>query len=224
MRFLRRFSNKGRWRLDRLAAFSDGVIAIVITLLVLGLEVPSAHAVPQAELGEYLAASLYPLVGYIVSFVLIGMYWMQHYLIFHFLTHADRPFVVLNLLFLLCLTFLPFPTGLHAVYRDDELAVALYGGALALCGFSLLVLWYYATHRRRLVSEALPQNVVKSVTMRLAISPALCLVAIAASFINPWISRFVFLTIPLCYSSPQIDQASAEMQSAKEQSDSGPPE
>lgn len=108
-----------KWKLDRVSALSDGVIAIVITLLVLGLEVPSAQTEPEQELAGYLLQSLPAIVGYVVSFIIILMYWMQHYAIFHFVTRANRPFVLLNGVFLLFLTFLPFPTGLHAAYFDD---------------------------------------------------------------------------------------------------------
>ena len=218
MRFLfSRISGTGRWKVERLAGLSDGVIAIVITLLVLGLEVPSVHDVPDAELGEYLIDSLFPIVGYVLSFLLIGMYWMQHFAIFHFLTHANRPFVVLNLMFLLCLTFLPFPTGLHAVYRDDEMAVVLYGVAQILCGLSLMLLWYYATEDRRLVRNDMPPEIIRNMMLRLAASPVLCVIAIGASFLNPWISRFIFFAIPFCYLSQRVvDEGWAKMEGREE--------
>jgi uncharacterized membrane protein len=70
-------------RLERLVAFSDAVLAIVITLLVLGLEVPSVHKIPEQQLPEYLADSIPSVLAYITSFFLVGMYWLQHYVIFH---------------------------------------------------------------------------------------------------------------------------------------------
>ena len=74
-RFTSFINSKDGWKLERLAAFCDGVIAIVITLLVLGIEVPSVHSVTQEELGDYLLATLPSIIGYVVSFVMIGMYW-----------------------------------------------------------------------------------------------------------------------------------------------------
>ena len=117
---------------DRLTAFCDGVIAIAITLLVLGLEVPSVHEVPDQELSSYLLESLHPVMGYVGSFVLVGTYWLQHYVIFHYITGVNRFFVALNGLFLLCVSFVPFPTGLQASYRHDELAMAIYAGTQAV--------------------------------------------------------------------------------------------
>lgn len=211
--FAHKTKETGCWRLERLAAFSDGVIAIIITLLVLGIEVPSVHQVTKRELGDYLLASIYPICGYVLSFFLIGMYWMQHYAISHFLTHVNRPFIILNIIFLLFLSFLPFPTGLHAVYRADELAVVVYGVAQIFCGLSLLALWLYATRNHRLVSDSIPPEVVSSMSRRLAFAPVLCLVAIAVSYMNPWVSRLVFVAIPCCYVSHRIvDQGWMEMQ------------
>jgi hypothetical protein len=78
-------------RLERLVAFSDAVLAIAITLLVLGLEVPSVHKVPEQQLPEYLIDSIPSVLAYITSFFLVGMYWLQHYVIFHYVLHANRP-------------------------------------------------------------------------------------------------------------------------------------
>jgi uncharacterized membrane protein len=152
------------------------VIAIAITILVLGLEVPSVHEVPESKLSDFLLASVHSVLGYILSFLLIGMYWIQHYTICHALSRADRPFLLLNLVFLLCLSFLPFPTGLYSVYRDDELSVFVYAVAQSACAFSLLVLWFYATWNHRLISPDFSTRNVTSVTRRLTITPVLCAV------------------------------------------------
>ena len=192
------------WKLDRLAAFSDGVIAIAITILVLGLEVPSVHEVPKSELIEFLRDAMHPALGFVISFVVIGTYWMEHYAIFHFLTHATRSFVALNGLFLLCLSFLPFPTGLQAAYRHDELAMALYGVAQILCGLSLAGLWLYASWNRRLIDPRVPTVVMKSMTWRLLMAPAVSLLAIACSFVSITLSRVMFLAIPLLYLSVRV--------------------
>src|SRR5690348_10868542 len=113
-------------RLERLVGFSDAVLAISITLLVLGLEVPSVHKIPEKELPSYLVDSGPSILAYIASFLLVGMYWLQHYVIFHYVEHANRRLVFWNGLFLLSVSFLPFPTGVQAVYRGDRLAVVFF--------------------------------------------------------------------------------------------------
>ncbi|WP_372718524.1 TMEM175 family protein [Novipirellula sp.] len=192
------------FKLDRLAGFSDGVIAIAITLLVLGLEVPSSHTVNTSELGNYLRESLHPAMGYVVSFVLIGTFWLSHYVIFHYLTHATRPLIVLNGLFLLCLTFLPFPTGLQAAYRHDEFAMVFYSFSLFMCGVTLLGIWLYASKQHRLINPNTSPTVVQSMTQRLAIAPSLCILAIGCSFLSIGISRMILLAIPCFYFSHQL--------------------
>ncbi len=185
--------------LERLAAFSDAVIAIAITILVLGIEVPSVHEVPKSELIDYLRGSLHTILGFVISFVLIGTYWLEYYCIFHFLTHATRAFVVINAMFLLCVTFLPFPTGLQAVYRHDVLAMVLYGGVQLLCGLSLLALWVYSSSNYRLVKPQTPPQVINRITHRLMIAPGLCTLAIGLAFIDILASRLVLAFIPLVY-------------------------
>lgn len=189
---------------DRLAAICDGVIAIAITLLVLGIEVPTVHEVPKSELVAYLTNSLHSILGYVTSFVLIGTYWLEHYAIFHFLTHVTRPFIALNGLFLLCLTFLPFPTGLQAAYREDELAMVLYAVAHLFCGLSLLSIWLYAVQDARLIARDQSPVVLRSMSRRLMVAPGLSLLAIACAFIDVWASRFVLLSIPLFYLSHRV--------------------
>lgn len=199
-------ANTCRYNVDRLGAFSDAVIAIAITILVLGLEVPSVHEVPESGLSGFLKDSVFSVLGYVLSFFLIGTYWLQHYEIFHFLSHVNRPFAVLNLNFLLFVSFIPFPTGLHVAYWHDELSVILFAMAQIACALSLLGLWIYATWDHRLVADDLPQHIVSALTWRITVTPMLCLVAIAVSFINPFFSRLVFATIPLiALTRPSLD-------------------
>jgi len=185
----------------RLEAFSDGVIAIAITLLVLGLEVPSIHEIPEKELPKYLFDSLHAVFGYVISFIMIGIYWLQHYAIFHYVDRVNRVLVLLNMLFLLAISFIPFPTGLQSAYRFDKLAVVLYGIAQIVCGLSLLALWMYATQNKRLVVPDTSPEIIKSMTRRIAITPIICCVAVILSNLNVPLSKLVYLTVPVFYFS-----------------------
>lgn len=199
-------------KLERLVGFSDAVLAIVITLLVLGLNVPDAHKVPEKQLPEYLHDSIPSVLAYITSFVLVGMYWLQHFVIFHYVHHANRTLILLNSLFLLSVSFLPFPTGLQAVYREDHLAVGFFGCAHILCGLTLLALWLYATHRHRLIASMVPHAVVRSMTRRIAIIPTLSVLAILVSFYSVWAGKLCFLVIPACYLSHRLVDAGWQQQ------------
>ncbi len=192
------------YKTDRLVAFSDGVIAIAITLLVLGLEVPSVHDVPEQRLTTYLFESWRPFLGYISSFVLVGTYWLQHYAIFHYIERADRKLVYLSGLFLLSVSFVPFPTGLQSAYRRDELAMVLYAGTQVVCGSSLLAIWLYASTNHRLINRDTSARVIQSMSRRIAFTPMLSLMAIPVSFLSLDLSRVMFLAIPIAYLSHQV--------------------
>jgi uncharacterized membrane protein len=105
--------------LERVVAFSDGVFAVVITILVLGIEVPSDVALDASAIALERDKLLHQLLAYLVAFGLIAMYWAQHSLLFAGLRRAERGLVVLNLLFLLPVTLLPFVTQLMGAKRDD---------------------------------------------------------------------------------------------------------
>lgn len=182
---------------ERLMAFCDGVIAIAITLLVLGLEVPSVHSMTDQQLLAFLEDSLHPLWGYVVSFILVGTYWLQHYVIFHYVDKVDRTFVALNGVFLLCISFVPFPTGLQSSFRDDDLAMVIYAATQAACGASLVWIWWYATRGRRLVRDDVSDSVVKSILWRTSVTPLVSLLALLVLPISPVLSRLMFLVIPI---------------------------
>lgn len=189
------------FRPERLAAFCDGVIAIAITILVLGIEVPSTHDVPEKELNEFLIDSIPAIEGYVTSFLLIGIYWAQHFAIFHYIKRVNRVFLCLNGLFLLSVSFVPFPTGLQVAYRDDEPALILYAASHACCVICLLAIWHYATWKHRLIDGFIADTVIKSMRRRLSLLLLLCLLAMPVSLVNLDLSRLFFLGIPISYIS-----------------------
>src|SRR5262245_43402791 len=93
----------------RLEAFSDGVFAIAITLLVLEIKVPPSEAPGAPPLGAALRALWPSYVGYAISFVTIGIMWVNHHAMFKYIRRANRTFLLINVLFLACLSFIPFP-------------------------------------------------------------------------------------------------------------------
>jgi hypothetical protein len=96
---------------------------------------------------------------------------------------------------------------LQAVYREDRLAVVFFGCAHILCSLTLLALWLYTTQGRRLVAAEIPGAVVKSMALRIAISPTLSVLAMVASFYSVWTGKLLFLVIPVCYLSHRLVDA-----------------
>lgn len=131
MRFLDRFA-RGELRLNRLEAFSDGVFAIVVTLLVLELKVPvlsEPHNV--RELGHGLIELLPKFCSWLISFVIVCKFWLNHHHIIGLARHANYALIWLNSIFLMFQSFIPFPTALLGEYPNNPLAVTLFGVVMA---------------------------------------------------------------------------------------------
>jgi TMEM175 potassium channel family protein len=135
----------------RLEAFSDGVLAIVITLLILEIHVPSPGAPDNAkgELGSALLHQWPHYASFLLSFFIVGIIWLNHHATINLLARTDHRIQVLNLLLLLPITVLPWPTDLLATYtvdgspRDQRLAVLVYGITSSAMAVGFNVLWRY---------------------------------------------------------------------------------
>ena len=137
----------------RVLALTDGVFAIIITLLVLEIHVPEltqGHSLNEA------LAELRPSLGaFVVSFILAGMYWVIHRDLFALIRRTDRGLVWLNLLHLLPLCLLPFGAGLVGRYDQEPVALRIYGLILVAIALTRAVIWLYATNRPHLCGSAL---------------------------------------------------------------------
>src|SRR5882672_98188 len=130
---------------SRLETFSDGVFAIVITLLVLEIHVPLiAHAHVDVELLPSLLAMWPKYLSFATSFVIVGIFWIAHHQLFNLIHRVDRGFLWVNLVFLMCVSFVPFPTALMGEYVGTPIAVIPYGLTLFVAGLALNVVWWYA--------------------------------------------------------------------------------
>jgi uncharacterized membrane protein len=153
---------------SRIEAFSDGVFAIAITLLVLEIRVPE-----QAEggLGQALLDQWPSYASYVVSFFVIGIIWINHHAVFDHLLRADRALLFLNLLLLLWVGLLPWPTNVLGLYMreggaDERVAAVLYTGVMTLMGVAFGALWTYATRHRELLGETLSDEEIRVRTRR----------------------------------------------------------
>ena len=150
----------------RMEAFSDGVFAIAITLLVLEIHVPQAKHTRPADLPAALWALLPQFLSYALSFVIVGVYWVAHHLMMHALRRVDRTLLWLNILFLGCITLIPVSADLLGQFRTSPIAVAVYGANLVLTSASLLLWWVYATYKGRLLAEGTDARYVRVATIR----------------------------------------------------------
>jgi uncharacterized membrane protein len=186
---------------ERMKTLTDGVLAIVLTILVLSFDVPE-HRFGHDALLDFFRQMAHPFVAYVVSFGIVATYWIQHSAIFHYVKVGDRTFFWLNLLFLLPLTLLPFLTELRATYPEEYVTTLLYAGANIACGSCLLALWSYGK-RRGLLRKVAPV-VDRSMRRRILLGLAINAVGAAVAPINPYLSTACFLLLPVIYMSHRI--------------------
>ncbi len=180
----------------RIEAFSDGVFAIAITLLVLELKVPS---LPGGGAGNALAAALlrqWPsYLAFVTSFFTILIMWANHHAIFNLVRRSDAEFLFANGFLLLLVTVVPFPTALLAQYLDKPgapVAAAVYAGTFVLAGLAYNVLWRSAIRGRRLLKSGVRDETIREMTRRYRLGVPMYLVATAAAFVS------VTITVAIC--------------------------
>lgn len=182
---------------NRLEAFADGVFAIAATLLILNVAV-----IETRPLGGELLRIWASYVAYAVSFVTIGIIWVNHHAVMHQIARVDRTFLVINILFLMVIAFIPFPTRLLAVYvtTDQAEAAALaYGITLTLTAVLFNVLWWYAAIGRRLLRQDADQKVIDGISRSYLPGPPLYLTATVLAVISPLASAGLYLAIAIFY-------------------------
>ncbi len=190
------------FKLDRINALADGIFAIVVTLLVLGIDIPENHNFSEQGLLVFLQRIGYHVLFYAISFWLAATYWIQHAAIMHYFRVGNRTLIWLNLLFLFPVTLLPFITELRGVYRHEALTTVIFGAVQIFIGLALQLLWKYAVSHPHLLYCAVEEAVRRKVAWRMLISPILLsVIAVAVSFLSIHLSALLFLSIPLYYLS-----------------------
>jgi TMEM175 potassium channel family protein len=171
---------------SRIEAFSDGVFAIAITLLVLEIHVPED---PENGLGRALLDQWPAYASYVVSFFVIGIIWVNHHAVFDYLRRADRPLLFLNLLLLMFVGLLPWPTNLMATYMreggsDEQVAAVVYSGTMTAMGVAFGALWTYASRHRRLLGDSLSPEEIKRLTRRFVIGSPFYLLSMLVALVS----------------------------------------
>ena len=171
---------------SRLEAFSDGVFAIAITLLVLEIHVPEGAG---QDLPHQLAEQWPSYVSYLVSFFVIGVIWMNHHALFDHLARADRTLLALNLFLLLWVALIPWPTNLLATYMREggdaeRVAALVYAGTMTAMGFAFGTIWRYAARDRRLLGSDLSDEEIRRRTRSFTIGAPLYVVSFVVALFS----------------------------------------
>ena len=183
-------------------AFSDGVFAIAITLLVLEIGIPEGS---EGDLWGAIVHEWPSYLAYLVSFGTIGVVWLEHTVVTEYLDHATSALVRLNLLLLLVVSILPFTTGLLAEYVGEEssarVAVTVYGVNLFVVSVTVSLLWRYVV-REGLVRPDAEESDVRMLTRRLTPGLAGYVAVIVAGLFLPVVAVFGYLAIAVYFLIP----------------------
>ncbi|MFI5047433.1 MAG: TMEM175 family protein [Acidimicrobiia bacterium] len=171
---------------ERLETFSDGVIAIAITLLVLEIGVPH---VKQGDLFDALLKQWPSYVAFTLSFVTIGIMWVSHHSMFERIALVDRKLLFINLLLLMGIGFLPFPTSLIATYvreggTNSHVAAAIYSGTMVAIGIAFSGMWLHLARRPWLLASGVPIERMRIAFKRSLVGPGLYLLTVGLAFIS----------------------------------------
>ncbi|MGG1553936.1 TMEM175 family protein [Paenibacillus ferrarius] len=185
---------------NRMEAFSDGVLAIIITIMVLEFKVPEGHD------WHSLTGLIPKIMSYIVSFVYVGIYWNNHHHLLHTVRRINGKLMWLNMLLLFCLSLVPFTTAWMGESHFAPTPTALYGIVLLMAAVAYMFL------QRAIIGQHPADSVIVSAMgkdLKGKLSPILYLLAIIMAYIAPWVSCFFFVLVAVVWFVPdkRIEQA-----------------
>ena len=188
---------------NRIEALSDGIFAIVMTLLILELRVPSLPlTAPNVEVVPALL-SLWPkFVSYFVSFVSLGFFWVGHHMMYHSVRRADRTLLWLNILFFMSVSVLPFSTSLLNAFSEAFIAPLFFGANLAVIGWMLFFQWQYADSQPDMLAHFVSADYRASVKNRMLMVPAATTLTAMICFWSSGISLAIYLLLLPLYMLP----------------------
>jgi uncharacterized membrane protein len=193
---------------QRVETFSDGVFAIAITLLVLDLAVPSRDQTPDGALARALRHEWPAYFAYLVSFLVIGIIWVNHHTVFDKVRLVDRLVLFANLGLLLMVSAIPFPTHLLAEYltagTDSHIAAAIYSATMLAMGLAYTVLWLTVTRDARLLREDIDRATSRAALRRFGLGNIVYLATIGLSFVNAIATLAVHAALAVYYCFDQL--------------------
>jgi len=206
-------SRRSRHDPGRVEAFSDGVFSIAITLLVLEIGIPEVAA--GESLWPALADQWPSYAAYVVSFLVIGIMWANHHTLFSYIGQVDRTLIFLNLVLLMVVALLPWPTNLVADYLDRggsqaRVAVAVYSGVMVLASLAFTIFWWYATRTGRLLDAGVDANAARATVPRFALGLVVYPITVGLAFVSPVLTLAVHGALAVYYAFTQLSVPDAD--------------
>jgi uncharacterized membrane protein len=189
--------NLDQIKINYVISFSDALFAFSITFMALSIQIPTFSSnIADSELTRRLGQLLVPnIIHYMVSFMVVGMYWISYHRIFEQIRRTNVTLLWLNLLFLMFIALVGYFTGLLVTYGTHIIVVISFSGIMAASGFVLCLIWWYATHNRKLVDQDMDDHLIRYFLMRTIVSPIIFLTTIGISFINVQAAQYLWVVI-----------------------------
>ena len=205
---------------ERLEAFSDGVLAIAITLLVIEIHVPNSK---QGDLLDALLDQWPSYAAFFISFVVIGIMWVSHHSMFERISTVDRRLLFLNLMLLLGIAFLPFPTALLATYVQDgghnaSISAAIYSGTMCVIGIFFYFMWVHLERRPHLLVEGITVEQIRRAEQKSLVGPIVYGLSIGVAFISAWACFVIYGLIAIYFARGPSSQAATPIEAETGQS------
>ena len=192
---------KKEFQLERLILFSDAVFAIAITLLVIEIKIPELphDSVTDRELLKSLGHLIPKFIGFLVSFLIIGQYWIVHHRLFGYVVNFNGSLIWLNILFLLAVAMMPFSTGFYSEYVRFHAytPVIFYTANIGLLGLVNFLMWRYVSNPRHRLSENLAAPVARFFSARALTVPVIFIIFSFVYLLNPLIAFWIPPMIPV---------------------------
>lgn len=194
--------DKLRMLSGRLEGLGDGIFSVAMTILVIELKIPSVKGNSFSDLLNALYGTRLELFCFFISFIILGIMWFGHRMVFEYISQTNRYFIFLGVLFYMVVCLVPFSTRFLAANTLQWYAILMYALNLSACNLALYAQWSYGIRRPTLHVRVLPHD-VKVIARRLfLISPILYSIAIIFSFFFPIVSIIIFFVTPILYLLP----------------------
>lgn len=188
---------------NRIEAFSDGVIAVAITLLVLEIKVPEVSlAQGEGALIQALLENAPKFAAYFTSFIIVAVWWVAHHQLFYALHGTNRTLLWVNTLFLMFVCLIPFPTALIGDYPASHTAAFLYGAIATCTAASFSWMRWYVSCKAKLLKADLPEEAVRHTIRKSLLSPTLHFMGMLIAMLTPVVALAIYAAIAILFIFP----------------------
>jgi uncharacterized membrane protein len=197
---------------NRIEALSDGIFAIVMTLLILEFHVPNLPLnAPNVDVAPALLTLWPKFLSYIVTFVSLGFFWVGHHIMYHAIRRADRTLLWLNIFYFMFVSLLPFSTSVLNAFPEAFVAPLFFGANLAIIGWILFFQWSYANSQPDMLADFVSAEYRTTVRSRMLIVPVATTLTVFICFWSVGISLAIYLVLLPLYMLPgKLEGAKSE--------------